>query len=70
MEYDEGEPMNLNEASLGELCEWCMGQESWEVTIDHDLDKAATKIQGQARRRRDAQKVEEIKGNKADKAVA
>jgi len=35
---------------------WALG-ESWEVKVDEDQAKAALKIQGQARRRRDTRKV-------------
>jgi len=59
--YDEEEAMKLSGESMKALSEWCMGQETWEVTFDKDLDRAAIKIQGQARRRRDAKLVKDIK---------
>mmetsp|Transcript_53983 Transcript_53983/g.130638 ORF Transcript_53983/g.130638 Transcript_53983/m.130638 type:complete len:179 (-) Transcript_53983:87-623(-) len=57
--YDEDEPFNLSDESMDELTKWCIGQD-WEIKVDKDMDRAAVKIQGQARRRRDAQKVKKL----------
>jgi len=47
------------------LVEWTLSID-WELKLDKDLSHAATKIQGQARRRRDARRVKKLKeGNSA-----
>jgi len=58
--YDPDEPFNLSSESMDEIEKWCIGH-NWEVTVDTDMDRAAVKIQGQARRRRDANRVKHIK---------
>eukprot|EP00281_Chroomonas_sp_CCMP1168_P024161 CAMPEP_0206234022 /NCGR_PEP_ID=MMETSP0047_2-20121206/12342_1 /ASSEMBLY_ACC=CAM_ASM_000192 /TAXON_ID=195065 /ORGANISM="Chroomonas mesostigmatica_cf, Strain CCMP1168" /LENGTH=142 /DNA_ID=CAMNT_0053658027 /DNA_START=248 /DNA_END=676 /DNA_ORIENTATION=+ len=57
--FDDEDPFAVSPETCQELSKWVFSQ-SWEVIQSSDLDRAAIKIQGQARRRRDANKVRRI----------
>mmetsp|Transcript_10785 Transcript_10785/g.25850 ORF Transcript_10785/g.25850 Transcript_10785/m.25850 type:complete len:339 (+) Transcript_10785:149-1165(+) len=60
VEYDEEDTSCFASKSLDAVVGWCLSSD-WEVPDDSDLSKAATKIQGQARRKRDAKRAAKLK---------
>lgn len=59
VKYDDIEPLNVDSETMDAMGKWAF-ELDWEVIQSSDLDRAATKIQGQARRRRDANRVKQI----------
>mmetsp|Transcript_25159 Transcript_25159/g.83066 ORF Transcript_25159/g.83066 Transcript_25159/m.83066 type:complete len:281 (+) Transcript_25159:391-1233(+) len=57
VEYDQ---TSISRKSAEQIVEWTLSID-WELKLDKDLSHAATKIQGQARRRRDARRVKKLK---------